>query len=478
MITFKEIADRGLRVILLGLGVSNSKTAAHLCALGLGARTIVRDGKPKASLTGDVAYLEGSGVSFVCDCDPTVGICDREDMSDTVIFRSPGIRPDRGELPLAQDRGAILTSEIEYVIENSKARVFAVTGSDGKTTSSTLTHLLLSRAEKNGRVYLGGNIGTPLIADADGMSENDKCVLEISSFQLMTHTASPYAAAITNISENHLDWHRGMDEYTAAKYRVVGKDTSRLVLNGANDGSRGAAPGFDGELILFSAHRDSYHSLCGDIQNAKALFLRDGCIIFSDGESECEVLKVSDIKLPGIHNVENYMTAIALTWGYVPLEIIREVAGEFGGVHHRLELVRTIGNTRFYNSSIDSSPTRSMAALSVLAEYRPTVILGGRDKGTDFSALADALCASASVVVITGEAIPKISAAISSAMERAPHSKLKVCIEEDFETAVRLAASLTEDGGVLVLSPACTSFDHFKNFEERGRFFCEIVNSL
>lgn len=478
MIKFKDIADRQSRVILLGLGVSNMKVASKLCSLELGHLVTVRDKMPRQGLRGDIDALEACGVQFVCGSDPTLSLCDSEDMSNTVIFRSPGIRPDSGELALAVMRGAVLTSEIEYVIENSRARVFAVTGSDGKTTSTTLTHLLLSRSEHTGRVYLGGNIGTPLIEEADNMEECDKCALEISSFQLMTHTASPYAAAITNVSENHLDWHRDMDEYTRAKYRIVGKDTKRLVLNAANAGSLGAARGFEGELFLFSAHRDSYASICGDIEADCALFLRDGAIIFSDGQSETEVLRTADIKLPGIHNIENYMTAIALSWGYVSLETVREVAAEFGGVVHRLELVRTVDGTRFYNSSIDSSPTRSLAALSVLAEHRPTVILGGRDKGTDFSLLADALCKSASVAIVTGEAIPKIEAAIKNALINNPGSTLKLCIEEDFEKAVRLGAALTPKGGVLVLSPACTSFDRFRNFEERGRFFCEIINSL
>ncbi len=464
------------RAIVLGFGVSNRPLARLLSVMG--ARLNVRDAKSFAELGEDAVALADKGVSFACGAEPTVGFLS-DDMSDTVIFRSPGIRPDAGELCEAVRRGALLTSEMEWFCDSAQAKIFAVTGSDGKTTTTTLTHLLMSRAPSVKRAYVGGNIGTPLLSLAPEMTEADAAVLELSSFQLQTMRSRALRAAITNITPNHLNWHTDMQEYTLAKYHVFGDVTELLVLNGKNELSRAAAEHFSGRVIFFSAHCTNaggeFAELTGGRENCAAIFLRGDDVIYSDGESEIVVLHASEIRIPGIHNVENYMTAAALTWGYVPIEVIGEVAREFAGVSHRLEFVRELEGVRYYNSSIDSSPSRSVAALSTF-NCRPVVICGGRDKHVPFDPLADALLERASVAVLTGEAAPQIDAAIAKRrLETGKGELLKVILEDDFAAAVIAARNSARKGSAVLLSPGCTSFDRFSNFEERGNYFRKLV---
>jgi UDP-N-acetylmuramoylalanine--D-glutamate ligase len=252
-----------------------------------------------------------------------------------------------------------------------------------------------------------------------------------------------------------------------------------LVLNGKNELSCAAAERFSGRVVFFSAHCTEagaeYAELTGGRENSAAIFLRGDDVIYSDGENETLILRASEIKIPGIHNVENYMTAAALTWGYVPVEVIGEVAREFSGVAHRLEFVRELDGVKYYNSSIDSSPSRTVAALSTF-DCRPVVICGGRDKHVPFEPLADALIERASAVVLTGEAAPQIAEAIERRRaETGRVDALRVIFEEDFAAAVSAARNAAKKGSAVLLSPACTSFDRFSNFEERGNCFKKIV---
>jgi UDP-N-acetylmuramoylalanine--D-glutamate ligase len=283
-------------------------------------------------------------------------------------------------------------------------------------------------------------------------------------------------AAVTNITPNHLNWHIDMNEYAEAKYRVCGKNTSRLVLNANDSYCRALAEKKDTDKILFSAYKSSYEEICGGI-NAKAIFLRDGKIILSNGKNEEELLTASDIKLPGIHNIENYMTAIALTYGIAEKDAVLTVAKTFGGVAHRLELIREKNGVKYYNSSIDSSPTRTIAALSTFSN-KPTLIIGGRGKKTPYEGLARELYLRAGAVILTGETLGEVSDALDSVASEYPTSELKIYKEEDFTACVKLAEAVTTSGSAVVLSPAATSFDKFKNFAERGEFFKELVKNL
>ena len=460
-------------IILLGFGVSNIPVAREFVRAGLGKSVIVRDMKSFDDLGEAARELADAGVRFECGIEPTKDFsCDT---SRAVIFRSPGIRPDAGDLTPAIESGAILTSEVEFFCEHTPARIIAVTGSDGKTTTSTLTSLILKEGYKGGKVYLGGNIGTPLFPLLDEIGENDVCVLELSSFQLMTMDSRATNAAITNITPNHLNWHIDMNEYAEAKYKVCGKNTARLVLNATDGYCRELADKTETPKILFSAYRDSYAAL--DARGAKGIFLRDGGIILSDGETEEVLLKSSDIKIPGVHNIENYMTAIALTYGIAEKDAVVKVAKTFGGVAHRLELVREKNGVKYYNSSIDSSPTRTIAALSTFSN-KPTLIVGGRGKKTPYDGLARELYLRAGAVIVTGETADEVSEALASVASDYPDSELKIFREEDFEACVKLAESVTPSGSAVVLSPAATSFDKFKNFAERGEVFKNIVKNL
>ncbi len=469
------------RAVILGLGVSNLPLARMLVARG--CNTEIRDAKSFEALGHPAKELKAAGVTFVCDNDPTHGLC-REGNEQDVIFRSPGIRPDAGDIPAAVTRGALLTSEMEWFCDECAAPIFAVTGSDGKTTTTTLIHLLLSRALKRRgcRALVGGNIGTPLLEKTAELSERDAAVLELSSFQLMTMNGSPRRAAITNITPNHLNWHIDMAEYTAAKYRVFGADTELLVLNAKSPAAIAAAyhrPDFCGDITLFTAHAESYNdTVPPDLQGkAYAVFLREDDIIFSNGRDEEVLLHRSDIKIPGIHNIENFMTAAAMTRGIADSQDLLAVAHSFSGVRHRIEFVRELDGIRYYNSSIDSTPTRTEAALSVF-DNRPVFILCGRDKHLSYEALIPALFERSGGVVVSGEAIPIIRNAINIESARRGDTPIPVIYEDDLLRAVDRAREIARPGSAVVLSPSCTSFDRFRNFEERGDTFCNYVNSL
>ena len=473
-------APRG-KAIILGIGVSNLPLAEMLADMG--ADIEIRDEKEFDALGDAAKKLADRGAVFICGSDPTRGLCGGE-LQNAVIFRSPGIRPDAGDIPEAVRRGALLTSEMEWFCDATPATVIAVTGSDGKTTTTTLTHLLLSEAAKRrgGTAYVGGNIGTPLLSRVSEMKQCDFAVLELSSFQLMTMHGAARRAAITNITPNHLNWHTGMEEYTRAKYNVFGSGTELLVLNAKNPAAAAAAdadPDFHGAVTFFSAHTSSYDETVPEAHrdNACAVFLRGDSIVFSDGRYEEELLRREDIKLPGLHNVENYMTAAALTRGLAENDDLRHIARTFGGVPHRIELVRELDGVKYYNSSIDSTPTRTEAALSVF-DCRPVFILCGRDKHLPFDGLARALYDRAGGVVVSGEAMPVIRAALEAEAARRGGSTLPVVYEDDFFAAVDRARELARPGSAVVLSPSCTSFDRFRNFEERGNAFREYVNRL
>lgn len=469
----------GKRCALLGLGVSNLPLARIL--LDLGATLTVYDKKDIAKLGEGARALADSGAEFVCkdDC--------FESIEGDIIFRSPGIRPDIKGIREALARGARLSSETELFLLMTPASTYCITGSDGKTTSTTLCGKFLDAEAKRsgrGRVYVGGNIGTPLIDKCAEMTDADAAVMELSSFQLMTaHTEDSHMyAAITNISPNHLDWHGEMGEYIEAKKKIVTANTRRLVVNAdciyTADIGRAVLKKGGREVFFFSSESHSYGDIVGERQaGAYALFVKDGKIVISDGESESYALDIDRIKLPGVHNIENYMTAIALTYGAVSLESYGDVADSFGGVEHRLEFVRSFEGVDYYNSSIDSSPTRTAAALSALDGRDITVICGGYDKKIPYEPLADALCRYARAVVLTGATADKIEAALLK-NESYDTQRLLVIRADSFEDAVRRAREAAREGGCVLLSPASASFDRFNNFAERGDYFKKLVKEF
>ena len=460
----------GKTVAIVGFGVSNLPLVKMLANRGKCVKITVYDKKSCEELGSEAIALKESGVEFVYGFDNLCG---------DIIFRSPGFRPDRAEFVGAISGGAALTSEMEMFLKYTPASTFAITGSDGKTTTTTLTGKFLSCLKNT---YVGGNIGTPLLDKCKDMSENDAAVLELSSFQLMNMPYAPDFSAITNISPNHMDWHTSEQEYAEAKYNIVGDNTKRLVVNAeckqTFDFGKKILAETQKEVFFFSSKRSSYSEVIGDKnERAKLFCLCDGAISVNDGESVDKVLDVDSIILPGMHNVENYMTAIALTYGFANNDIYKNIAESFGGVEHRLELVREYKGVKYYNSSIDSSPTRTAAALSALLGKDIVVICGGYDKNLDYAPLADALLKSVRAVVLTGATATKIKKAL---LENAEYSKSNITVveTESFEDAVAKASELGREGGCVLLSPASASFDRFNNFMERGIYFKELVNKL
>ncbi len=488
---------RGGNCAVLGYGVSNRPLVEWLVAHGAASVT-VRDRRSLHDMEtcGDTARLEAVGAGLICGEDYL------RDLSGDVIFRSPGFRPDLPEITAAVAKGGILTSEMELFLALTEATVIAISGSDGKTTTTTLTSLILTEAcrrQGRGKVYLGGNIGTPLLPFVEDMTPEDFAVVELSSFQLMTmgEGAGVTRGALTNITPNHLNWHTVMEEYIAAKSNLLGGELPPAsVLNARDGNTRAIGEGMSCPVVWFTGEYGLPKGYLPDVMKAKrgdlAVYEREGKIITAalseGGVAETPVLDISRIRVPGRHNVENFMTAIGLTLPYVTPADVSAVADAFTGVPHRLELVREIpragGAIRFYNSSIDSSPTRSLAALSAMAEMNsregripPVVICGGQDKHVPFDPLAEGLCRMASRVVITGEARDQIMDALRACPAFDPEG-LPVTVIPDYRAAMKHACETAADGDTVLLSPACTSFDAFKNFEERGEAFREIVRGL
>ena len=444
-------------VAVIGIGVSNTPLLRLLLKEGI---DVTACDKREADALGPLGQeLSKSG------CKLQLGENYLKGLSQDVIFRTPGLRPDVPELLAAQEKGSVLTSEMEVFFEVCPCTMIAVTGSDGKTTTTTIISELLKAAGKT--VHVGGNIGHPLLCEADGMTQDDFAVLELSSFQLMTMTHSPHIAVVTNLAPNHLDMHRDMAEYVAAKENIFRHQTAGdiAVFNLDNDITREQSSRAVGEVRYFSRKAEP----------ADGVFLRGDAILCRKNNLERQIMATGDIRLPGVHNIENYMAAIAAVDGLVPDEVIREFARNFGGVEHRIELVRTYHGVRFYNDSIASSPSRTIAGLRSFKE-KVILIAGGYDKHIPFDVLGPEIVEHVKALVLCGATAGKIRQAVEQAAGYAP-SKPEILEVAPFQNAVEAARDLAEEGDVVTLSPACAAFDQFKNFAERGEVFKEIVNS-
>ena len=443
-------------VAVIGIGVSNTPLLELLLAEGI--RVTACDKRSREQMGEQAEHLEQLG------CELHLGADYLKDLDAGVIFRTPGLRPDVPEIAACVDRGAVLTSEMEVFFEVCPCTIIAVTGSDGKTTTTTIIAELLKAAGK--RVWVGGNIGHPLLCEADGMLATDYAVLELSSFQLMTMKHSPHIAVVTNLAPNHLDVHRDMAEYVAAKENIFrhqsGEDVA--VFNADNDITAEQSRRAPGRARLFSRQDEV----------ADGVFLRGEDIVCRSGGHERVVMTTGDIKIPGVHNVENYMAAIAAVDGLVPDEVIRDFAREFGGVEHRIELVRTYRGVRYYNDSIASSPSRTIAGLRSFHE-KVILIAGGYDKHIPFDVLGPEIVEHVKLLVLCGATADKIRAAVENAPGYQP-GKPEILDVTPFTAAVEAARDRAQPGDVVTLSPACAAFDQFKNFAERGKFFKSIVN--
>ena len=444
----------GKNITVIGIGISNLPLIKYLVSLG--ANVTACDRRSAEDLGENYTELEKLGVKF------NLGDGYLNNLSGDMIFKTPGMRYDVPELLKAKENGSIVTSEMEVFFEVCPSHIIAVTGSDGKTTTTTLIHKMMTDAGY--KTWLGGNIGNPLLTDTEKMKENDWVILELSSFQLHTMRKSPEIAVITNISPNHLDMHKDYKEYIDAKKNIMlyQNEGDTLIVNADNQVTADIGKSANGAVKYFS-------------RNGMADVYLDGNII---KRGIVEILNIKDIKIPGMHNVENYMAAIAAVSGLVSKEVIVNVAKTFGGVEHRIELVRTLDGVKYYNSSIDSSPNRTINTLRVFPN-KVIIIAGGKDKGIPYDEIGPALAEHVKVLILIGATSDKIQEALDAEINKTGNGKdIEVIRATSYEDAVNTARSKAHDGDVVLLSPASTSFDMFRNFGERGNLFKKIVNEL
>ena len=443
-------------VAVIGIGVSNRPLIELLLDRDVAVTACDKKSREALGAVGD--ELEAHG------CRLKLGEGYLSGLTEDVIFRTPGMRPDLPQLTEAVQRGSVLTSEMEVFFDVCPCPKIAVTGSDGKTTTTTIIAELLKRAGKT--VHLGGNIGHPLLAETGTMKPEDVAVLELSSFQLMTMARSPHIAVITNLAPNHLDVHKDFQEYINAKENIFTHQTGQdiAVFNADNPYTAEEASRAPGRARLFSRKKEL----------ADGVFLRGEAIIARYAGAERQVMTTSDIKLPGVHNIENYLAAIAAVDGLVPDETIRDFAREFGGVEHRIELVRTRNGVRWYNDSIASSPSRTIAGLNSFPG-KVILIAGGKDKGIPYDALGPVVNDHVKLLLLCGATAGVIRRAVEQSDN---YDGLEILDVADYHEAVSIADRRAREGDVVILSPASTSFDRFANFMERGKVFKEIVNQL
>ena len=449
------------KVAFIGTGVSHLELIRLFLAKGI--NVVVCDKKDKDNFDKEI-YDEFSskGAEFSLGenyLDAIFG-CD-------VIFRTPGMYYNNPLLTVAREKGIVVTSEMEVFFDLCPCEIYAVTGSDGKTTSTTLISEFLKTEGKT--VHLGGNIGRALLPIIETITENDVAVVELSSFQLISMRKSPDVAVITNISPNHLDVHGTMEEYIDSKCNLIRHQNafSKTVLNYENEETMKLAPIVRGKLVNFSLKRE--------IENG-AYLREDGMLCYSENGAITEIIHKDEIKIPGIHNVDNYLTAITAVWGNVSVESIVKVAKTFGGVEHRIEFVRELDGVRWYNDSIATSPTRVIAGLKSF-DRKIIVIAGGYDKKIPFEPMAKPINDHVKTLILMGATADKIEKAVTECPEY-KDSGLKILHVSSMEDAVNTARDLAEPGDIVSLSPACASFDMYRMFEDRGNHFKKLVNEL
>ena len=444
---------KGKKIGVVGIGISNIPLIELLCENG--AIVTAYDKKTEELLGENGEKLRKMGAKLVC------GEKYLDNLSGDIIFKTPGMRFDHDALVKARENGSIITSEMEVFFEVCPSKIIAVTGSDGKTTTTTLIYKILTESRYN--CHLGGNIGTPLLCRTDEIKETDITVLELSSFQLHTMKKSADVAVVTNISPNHLDMHKSYEEYIEAKCNIFLNQNEEgvLVVNKANDVSYSLRENAKGKITVFGH------------DNSCDVYTENG-EIFAFGE---KIMDEADIKIPGKHNVENYMAAISATKGLAKKEAIISVARNFGGVEHRIEFVRELDGVRYYNSSIDSSPNRTINTLKVFDKV--VLIAGGKDKGISYDELGEWLAKKTKHIVLIGKTGPVIKESLDKYVkETGIGADIKTEFCQNYEEAVSAARKASKKGDVVLLSNASTSFDMFNNFEERGNLFKNIVNNL
>lgn len=391
-----------------------------------------------------------------------------DDLRADIIFRTPGMKYYMPELVKARQQGTAVTSEMEVFFDLCPCKIVAVTGSDGKTTTTTIISEILKA--QGYTVHLGGNIGRPLLPDIETVGSDDIAVVELSSFQLISMRKSPDIAVVTNLAPNHLDIHKDMQEYIDSKKNIVLHQNafSKAVLNLDNEISYSFKDEVRGSLYLFSRR--------SKVQNG-AYLSDDGKIIMSEYGKETEIMDAKDIKIPGLHNIENYLAAISAVGGLATEETIKKTAESFGGVEHRAELVRELDGVKYYNDAIGTSPTRTVKGMLSLFDQKIILIAGGYDKKIPYDEMGKVVPDTVKVLILFGATADKIEAATKAAPSYSVNNP-KIIRVSNMEEAVKTARENAVAGDIISMSPASASFDMYKNFAEKGLHFKKIVNEL
>jgi UDP-N-acetylmuramoylalanine--D-glutamate ligase len=462
---------KGKKIAFVGMGVANVPCAKWLAKRG--AEVYACDKRNKEYIgTGDCEEMEALGVHFSLG-DNYLDILPQMD----IVFRSHGILPFQNPwIGECIERGQKVTTEMEVFFSLCPAKIIGVTGSNGKTTTTTIISEMLKAAGK--KVYLGGNIGKALMPELETISESDYAIVELSSFQLLTMgnmIKKPDISVVTNIEITHQDHHTSLDEYVDAKRNILiyQSPESKTVLNADCDYSIGGRVYHD---MRFDVRGRLYEfSIKHPVKNGTYM-AENGDIIYSENGCKTVVMNKNDIIIPGMHNVENYCTAISAVWGLVPVEVMKNIAQTFGGVEHRIEFVREFKGVKYYNDSIATSPSRVVSGLKAFNQ-KIIMICGGSDKGNDMSQMVPLILEKVKLLVLNGATADKIYEAVTS-NENYAASGLKIKKTDTMQNALEIAKNSSEAGDIVSLCPACPAFDQFKTFEYRGRAFKQLVNDF
>ena len=466
----KSMHEKNIGII--GIGVSNIPLVKYLASLG--SKVIAFD--KRENLLSEQPELKELNVNYVLGEDYLARI---SDFDLYYIFRSPGVRPFYPELEEAVNNGIVMTSEIEMLLELAPCKVVGITGSDGKTTTTTLVSKFLEEAGY--KVWLGGNIGTPIFTKIEEMKQDDIIVLELSSFQLMTCKASPNISVITNVSPNHLDYHRSYDEYIDAKANIFKhqRDGDTVVFNLEDEFTNR----FLEEVKNSGIDRSVRYFNLKNINKEEPGVYLDNENIVSNVNGNLEVIdNISNVKLVGMHNIANICAAASAVINLTGIDPIRSVITTFGGVEHRMELVREFNEVKWYNDSIGTSPTRTIAGLKSFGQ-RIILIAGGYDKNLEYDPIAPYILDKVKTLILMGKTALKIEKSVIDEIakrdrQNEEYIKPDIITLSSMEECVDYAASIAQSKDIIVLSPASASFDMYKNFEVRGNHFKDLVNKL
>lgn len=451
---------RGKKVAIIGIGVSNLPLLEYF--YDLNARVTIFDSKESNQISVEAMQkIEKYGFEFIGGKDSLSRL-----KGFDIIFRSPSCMPDRPELVEAVENGAVLTSEIEMVLKLAPCKVIGVTGTEGKTTTTTLINEIVKKSGR--KTYLGGNMGKPIFTKIRNVKPENIIILELSSFQLSDMDISPDISVVTNIYPDHLNVHKSYEEYREAKKNIFKHQSGNgiVVLNYDNEFTREFAKEANGKVIFFSSKEKLDDGFIYD--------KTDGTIKYCEDGVRRHIMKKEDIKLRGIHNYENICAAIAATSSIVDADTQVKAIEEFTGVEHRLEFVRELNNVKWYNDSIGTSPASTIAGLNSFDEDI-ILLAGGSDKGLDYEEVGKTIARKVRALILTGPTSEKIENATKQALN---DKNIEIYYTSNMQESVNLAKDIAKAGDVVLLSPASASFDLYKNFEDRGHQFKDCVNNL